>query len=146
MSELNELFRSPGLNGYSSIFRQLYVPTALYSENEVYFMCSMFRQLYVPTVGTQNLFIFQKGSMFRQLYIPTALYSDCRNIEPFSFSKGFYVPTALYSDSSIFRQFCIPTLFGIQNCRNIELSEHRTLLKNKKGSMFRQSEFRAVGT
>ena len=50
--------------GVSSLFRQVYVPTGLYSDR------SIFRQFDIPTG------LYSDRSIFRQVNIPTGRYSD----------------------------------------------------------------------
>ena len=50
--------------GVSSLFRQVYIPTVLYSDR------SIFRQVVIPTGRNFD------RSIFRQVVIPTGLYSD----------------------------------------------------------------------
>ena len=73
--------------GVSSLFRQVYIPTGLYSDS------SIFRQLDIPTG------LYSDRSIFRQVVIPTGLYSDR------SIFRQVYIPTSRYSDRSLFRQF-----------------------------------------
>ena len=79
------------IEGVSSLFRQVYIPTGRYSDR------SIFRQVVIPTG------LYSDSSIFRQVVIPTGLYSDR------SIFRQVVIPTGLYSDRSILRQVYIPT-------------------------------------
>ena len=67
--------------GVSSLFRQVYIPTGLYSDR------SLFRQVYIPTGR------YSDRTLFRQVYISTGRYSDR------SLFRQVDIPTGRYSDS-----------------------------------------------
>ena len=77
--------------GVSSLFRQVYIPTGLYSDR------SFFRQVAIPPGR------YADRSIFRQVYIPTGRYSDR------SFFRQVAIPTGRYSDRALFRKGVIPT-------------------------------------
>ena len=78
--------------GVSSLFRQVYIPTGLYSDR------SLFRQVYIPTGR------YSDRSLFRQVDILAGRYSDR------SIFQQVYIP-GLFSDRSIFRRHVvIPTV------------------------------------
>ena len=89
--------------GVSSLFRQVDIPTGLYSDRSIFRQVdittgrysdrSIFRQVAIPTGR------YSDRSIFRQVYIPTGRYSDR------SLFRQIYIPTCRYSNRSLFRQF-----------------------------------------
>ena len=75
-------------NGVSSLFRQVYIPTGLYSDR------SIFRQVYIPTGR------YSDRSIFRQVDIPTCLYSNRSIFRQVVFPK-VYIPTGRYSPKGL---------------------------------------------